>query len=123
MPKPLVKVSLVLTLAAAAALAQSTTTAGRQQDLNYIANTLPSLAPNFFFQLDRTVYQNAVAALQARISSATDAEFYVGLEQLVALSRDMHTGLSIPFNYGYLSLSLYWFDDGLFVTSSAPEYS
>src|SRR5580704_11077941 len=85
MPNPLVKVSLVLAFAAAAALAQSTTTAGRQQDLNYIANTLPSLAPNFFFQLDRTIYQNAVAALQARISSATDAEFYVGIEQLVAL--------------------------------------
>jgi hypothetical protein len=63
-----------------------TTTAGRQQDVNYVANELPHVDVNFFSQVDRGTYQQAVAALQAKISTATDPEFYVGLAKLVAMS-------------------------------------
>jgi hypothetical protein len=59
--------------------AQRFSTAARQQDLNYVANQVPALHANFFFQLDPAVYQQAVAALQAQISTLTDAEFYVRL--------------------------------------------
>ena len=118
------KIAVLLVLAAASVYAQSvTTTAGRQRDLDYIANTLPQLDHNFFDQLDRGTYQQAVASLQARVTTATDAEFYVGLEQLVAMSKDMHTNLNLAYGYGLLPLSLYWFEDGLFVTAAAPEYA
>jgi uncharacterized protein (TIGR03437 family) len=118
------KITLLLVLAAAVPCAQSVTPpAGRQQDLNYIANTLPQLDRNFFYQLDPGTYQQAVGALQARITTATDAEFYVGLQQLVAMSNDPHTNLNLAYVYGLLPLSLYWFEDGLFVTAAAPEYA
>jgi uncharacterized protein (TIGR03437 family) len=115
--------ALFATMAAHAQLVS--TTAGRQQDLNYVANQLPQVDVNFFSQLDRGTYQQAVAALQAKISTATDPEFYVGLAQLVAMSNDMHTSLTpgTPFAYGFLPLSLVWLEDGLFVVSASPIYA
>jgi predicted fused transcriptional regulator/phosphomethylpyrimidine kinase len=87
-------VAVLLGFVMTAAFAQSvTTTAGRLQDLNYIANTLPQLDHNFFYQLDSATYQQAVAAMQARITTPADSEFYAGLEQLAAMSNDMHAGL------------------------------
>ena len=103
----------------------NTTTAGRQQDLNYVSTTLPQLAVNFFAQLDRGTYSQAVAALQCSVSSATDAEFYTGLTQLVALPGDMHTflGVSAAFAYGDLPLGLVWLEDGLFVALAVSNYA
>jgi hypothetical protein len=63
--------------------AQQVSTAQRQQDLDFIANQLPHLHPKFFFQLDPAQFQQAVNALTAKLATATDAEFYVGLSQLV----------------------------------------
>jgi uncharacterized protein (TIGR03437 family) len=101
------------------------TAAGRQLDLDYVAETLPVVDVNFFASLDRGTYQQAVAALKAKISTATDPEFYVGLAQLVAMSNDMHTSLTPwgPFGYEFLPVSLFWFSDGLFVEAAAPEYA
>lgn len=116
-------VARILVLSSISAYAQLvTTTAGRQQDLNYIANTLPQLDVNFYATLNRSAYQQAVSALQAKITSATDPEFYVGLSQLVAMSGDMHTNLTPGAVFGYpsLPLSFRWLDDGLFVTAASP---
>ena len=116
----------ILLLAVSEASAQNTTVAGRTQDLNFVANQLPLLHVNFFYQLSPATYQQAAAALGARIGTATDPEFYVGLEQLIALAGDMHTTMSpedVFYNYGYLPLAFVWLEDGLFVTTAAPEYS
>src|ERR1700679_3487837 len=116
----------ILLLAVSEASAQNTTVAGRTQDLNFVANQLPLLHVNFFYQLSPATYQQAAAALGARIGTATDPEFYVGLEQLIALAGDMHTTMSpedVFYNYGYLPLAFVWLEDGLFVTTTAPEYS
>src|SRR5450432_2459500 len=75
------------------AFAQKVGAADRQQDLNFIANQLPVLNPNFFFQLDRAQFQQAVANLSAKLATATDAEFYTGLAQVVAMAGDAHTTL------------------------------
>jgi hypothetical protein len=46
------RLSLVAMLFAASLSAQHFSTAARQQDLNYVANQVPKLHANFFFQLD-----------------------------------------------------------------------
>jgi uncharacterized protein (TIGR03437 family) len=108
---------------------QAVSTAARQQDLTYISTQLPKLHPNFFFQLDPAQFQQAVSALNAKVSTATDAEFYVGLAQLVAMAGDAHTSLSLQGSVspslGFLTLPLtfIWLDDGVFVTGAAPAYS
>jgi uncharacterized protein (TIGR03437 family) len=71
----------------------------------------------------------AVDNLQAGVSSLSDAEFYVGLAQLLAMSRDTHTSLSLngdavaAFGFLQYSLAFRWLDDGVFVTAAAAPYS
>ena len=109
--------------------AQQVSTTFRQKDLNFIANQLPQLHPNFFFQLDPADFQQAVNGLSAKLATATDAEFYVGLAQLVALAGDAHTALSLTgpaasvIGFQSFPLQLRWLDDGVFVTAAAPPYS
>ena len=114
---------------ALSAQGQQTTAAARLQDLNVIATQVPKLDPNFFVNLDRTQFQQAVDNLQAGVSSLSDAEFYVGLAQLMAMSRDTHTALILhddaaaTFGFLQVSLAFRWLDDGVFVTAAADPYS
>lgn len=115
----------VLLLVVSDALAQ-TSLAGRTQDLDFVQYFLPGMHADFFYQLNPATYYQAASALQTRIGSATDAEFYMGLAQLIAMAGDMHTTIDPEdyfYGYGSLPLTLRWLDDGLFVTAAAPEYS
>jgi hypothetical protein len=105
--------------------AQPSPIASRTQDLSFIATQLPSLDPNFFSTLSRSEFQQAVNKLQANIGTLTDAQFYVGLAQLVAMAGDAHTYLYLSNTPGFqmLPLHLRWLDDGVFVTSAGPEYT
>ena len=116
-------------LSVLAAQAQQKTAAARLQDLNFVATQIPRLDPNFFVHLDRAQFQQAVDNLQAGVSSLSDAEFYVGLAQLMAMSRDAHTSLILhddaaaTFGFLQVSLAFRWLDDGVFVTAAAAPYS
>ena len=97
---------------------------GRRQDLDFVANRLPALHPNFFAQISRESYRQAVSAVDAKLPTATDAEFYVAVAQLVALAADGHTSLNLttaPFQF--FPLRLRWFDDGIFVTRASSPYA
>src|SRR5579871_4528050 len=105
--------------------AQSLSVSDRMQDLNFITTQLPNLAPNFFSQLSRSGFQEAVDILQANIAALSDPQFYVGLAQLVAMAGDSHTNLYLYAAPGFhqLPLHLRWLSDGVFVTSAGPEYT
>ena len=102
-----------------------TSTPSRTQDLNFVATQLPSLDPNFFSNLSPSAFQQAVNNLQANLGTLTDAQFYVGLAQLVAMPGDAHTYLYLSNAPGFQTLPLHlrWLDDGVFVTSAGPEYT
>jgi uncharacterized protein (TIGR03437 family) len=108
---------------------QGFSSAQRQQDLSYVATQVPKLHANFFFQLDPAIYQRAVAALQSQIPTLSDAEFYVQLAALIAMAGDAHTAISLTDNtarnagFQRLPLQFRWLDDGIFVTSAAPDYA
>ena len=128
-PRPL-RVRLAITVFAALTLVhtgsaqQFPSVDGRRPDLDFVANRLPTLHPNFFANISRESYQQAVSALNSKISTATDAEFYVGIAQLVAMAADGHTSLnysSAPFHL--FPLRLRWFDNGIFVTRAAEPYT
>lgn len=98
-------------------------------DLNYIANQVPKLHANFFYQLDPVVYQHATAALQAQVSTLSDSQFYVQLAALLAMAGDAHTEISLTNGAaagdGFLRfpLEFRWLADGVFVTSADPAYA
>ena len=109
--------------------AQTVNMQARQQDLNYVSMQLPKLAPNFFSQLKPVDFNTAVGSLQGKLSSLTDAEFYAGLAQLLALAGDAHTFLDLDgaaaVSAGFESFPLVfrWLDDGIFVTGASADYS
>jgi len=108
---------------------QQFSTAVRRADLDFVANQLPALHADFFYQLDRSAFQAAVDNLNAKIGNLTDAEFYVQLAALVAMAGDAHTiiyltGISpLPNGFRNFPLQLRWLDDGVFVTAAPPEYA
>ncbi len=103
--------------------------ASRQSDLNFVANQVPKLHANFFFQLDAAQYQQAANAIAANLATLTDAEFYVQLTALIAMAGDPHTAIyldgSAAAAAGFQSfpLAFRWLDDGVFVTAASASYS
>jgi hypothetical protein len=122
-------VALLVLLSSASPCATLVNAGPRQQDLDFVTGQLPKLHKNFFFQLDRTAFQKAAADLASRITSASDAEFYVGLSQLIAMASDAHTAIALngtaaaPIGFQALPLGFRWLADGIFVTSTIPAYS
>jgi len=109
--------------------AQSARDQARLQDLNFLTTQLPKLHASFFFQLNPADYNAAAGQLGNQVSTLSDAQFYVGLAQLVAMAGDAHTYLSLSNSaaakLGFLSFPLQfrWLDDGVFVTGAADTYS
>ena len=70
-----------------------------------------------------------MAALQAQISTLTDAQFYVQLAALIAMAGDAHTAISLTntaaIDAGFLQFPLQfrWLADGVFVTAAATAYA
>ncbi|HTS28849.1 MAG TPA: hypothetical protein VMH81_23425 [Bryobacteraceae bacterium] len=102
---------------------------GRQADLDFVANQVPKLHANFFFQLDPARYQQAVAQIAANINTLTDAEFYDQLTALIAMAGDPHTAIYLngtaaaAAGFQQFPLLFRWLDDGVFVTAASPDYS
>jgi uncharacterized protein (TIGR03437 family) len=112
---------MLYALAAGVLCAQASTPDQRLADVQFIATQLPALHANFFFQLAPADFNAAVQSLTAQIPVLTDAEFAVGLAQLVAMAGDPHTSL-YPFGPTF-PLAFRSLDDGIFVTGAAPQYA
>ncbi len=98
--------------------------AARQVDLDFVANQIPQLHANFFYQLDPAVFQASAEALAADLPNLTDAEFYVRLAALIAMAGDPHTAIYLNNSaavtmgfqqFPFLFVSL---DDGVFVSEA-----
>lgn len=115
---------LLLWTLTALSLHSQSTPQSRQQDLTFVATQLPNRDSNFFANLSPSAFQQAVASLQFNLSALSDAQFYVGLAQLIAMPGDAHTYLYLSNMPGMQTFPLHlrWLDDGVFVTSAAPEY-
>jgi uncharacterized protein (TIGR03437 family) len=122
-------IGLALLCLAVPVHAQRFSTAQRQADLDFIATRVPQLHANFFFQLDPAAYHQAAADLAARITTLTDAGFYVQLTALIAMAGDAHTTISLSnaaaaaAGFSQFPLQFRWLADGVFVTGASTAYS
>jgi len=119
----------LLTILLLTAHAFGATSAGRQADLDFVANQLPTLHPDYFGQLDPAQYRQAVANIQSNIGTLTDAEFYVQLAALVAMAGDPHTYLHLTDSaaaaagFQQFPFHVHSFDDGWFISGTATNYA
>lgn len=93
-----------------------------RQDLQFLATELPRRHANFYFQLRPEDFQRAVGELEVRIPELSDAQVITGLMGLVAMAGDSHTSI-FPLPFRPLPIALRWFEDGLYVTATAPGQS
>lgn len=97
-------------------------TDSRQEDLDYLCSALQELHPGFEALTSGTAFAAGRAEVEERISSASDAEFALDLQSLIALLGDSHTtaNLSPILNSSPLyPFSLGWYD-GAWVLLAAP---
>jgi len=92
----------------------------RAADLAWLAEQLPKLHPDLFFQVDETEYRQAIDGLRSSAASLDDAQYFVALARIVASVADDHTTLDLPAgeqdSYGSYPIGLYFFPEGLYVT-------
>ncbi len=96
-----------------------------RQDLTYLSTELPKRHANLFFIMPRPQFDQAVSQLMQNIPSLSDAEIMAGMARIVAMAGDAHTSVGLtqtPPGFRALPLSLYWFQDGLYVIGAASEY-
>ena len=98
---------------------------GWRADLAYLARELPRRHKNLFFAISSEEFAERVAALDGRIPSLAEAEIIVELSRLVASVGDGHTGVVFDqrMEMSRFPVAFYWFSDGLYITSVAPEHS
>ena len=93
----------------------------RVQDLNYLTENLERLHPDMFFKVSPKTFHAAVTDLKGQIARFSNADFAIGLTQLVALIGDGHTTVSFwePGLHTF-PISLQTFPEGTYVTVAAP---
>ena len=96
-----------------------------RQDLTFLSTELPKQHANLFFVMPRPQFDQAVSELMQAIPALSDAEIETGMARIVAMAGDAHTAITLtqtPAGFRSLPLSLYWFQDGLYVLAAAGEY-
>mgnify|MGYP003292841681 CR=1 FL=1 len=94
-----------------------------REDLRYFAANMQKTHRNLFHTMSREQFESAVKRLDERIPTMADHEITVELMRIVGMIGDGHTGVRV--NQVFRSVypvRLYYFKDGLFVQSAAPEY-
>ena len=94
-----------------------------REDLRYFATNIQKTHRNLFHTMTREQFESAVKKLDERIPTMADHEIIVELMRIVAAIGDGHTGVRVTQQFkSVYPLRLYYFKDGLFVRSAAPEY-
>ncbi|MEO8462558.1 MAG: hypothetical protein ABI555_05055 [Chloroflexota bacterium] len=104
--------------------------AGWNADLDLVVPGLERLHPNPFHSSPRTEVVAAVAALRARIATASDDELMTGVVRIFAMisseGRDAHTGLypwgGSVYPTHTLPLRLWTFPTGVTIVDALPPY-
>jgi uncharacterized protein (TIGR03437 family) len=121
--------SLFLALVLLGDLHAASSVASRQADLDFVANQVPRLHADFFYQLDPSLYQQAASNIGQNLATLTDAQFYVQLAALIAMAGDPHTTIylsssaAVAAGFQQFPLGFRWLDDGIFVYAASKPYA
>lgn len=85
-------------------------------DLRALGQTLPARHKNAFHHLSSQQWRKEIAALEGKLAGLDDAQSALELSRLVSRLGDSHTRMQLP-RLARLPLSLYWFDDGIYVVA------
>ncbi len=92
-----------------------------REDVEYLVKELPERHINLFFKISEQEFRAMAAEFKQRLPELNQDEFQVGLSRLTAAVGDSHTGLRPQITRAF-PLMLYWFEDGIYVLNTVPEY-
>ena len=93
-------------------------------DLNYIADSLPKKHFNLFSVKNQEEYLTGIENIRKTISSKSDFEIAISLQQLIAECGDSHTNINwrqLVDKKQILPLGLYWFKNGIHILKTSKE--
>jgi hypothetical protein len=97
-----------------------------REDLRFMADELKTRHANLYHKVSRAEFDAAVADLDRRIPELQRNQIIVGMMRIAALVGDGHTRIEPrkdkAFGFRSLPLSLYWFDDGIYVRTATPDH-
>jgi hypothetical protein len=96
-----------------------------QEDIDFLKNEIPKKHVNFFFQLNKQSFEDELEQLSAKANTMSDIDVVLSIQKIIAKAGDSHTGIGIQQildNSKKFPLSLYWFDDGIYVIATTKEH-
>ncbi|MCM1988426.1 hypothetical protein [Oceanirhabdus seepicola] len=91
-------------------------------DIEFISKQLPKNHKNLFFKVEEEEFLANVKSIKEKIPTLTDDEMIVEVSRLIASIGDSHTSFVFNSEESY-PLKFYYFNDGIYLLDSVPEYS
>jgi tetratricopeptide (TPR) repeat protein len=95
-------------------------------DLDYLVRRMEKVHYNLYAKVSREKFQEAIVELKSHIGTLKDEEMAVGIQRILALVGDGHTGVMWHPRQEEPRLRypvvLYVFKEGLFVLAASPKY-
>lgn len=111
----------ILALSLTAAAVESGTAQTRQEDLDFLYESLKTMHPNLFANTPESEFLAQKSEIEARLETESDVAFALDLTRLTALVRDSHTTLgntgSLMAQMRFYPMSLAWRDGKWYLTA------
>jgi hypothetical protein len=102
------------------------------EDLDYLIRRLEIMHPNMYANVTKEAFYGYAKNLREKIGSLTTNETIIGIHELMAHIKNLHTyctpvvstpGLAdVKKNYKYYPVRFYPFEDGLYIKSISKKY-
>lgn len=90
-------------------------------DLNQLADELPKLHKNLFFNQEADQFYTRIRKLKDRVDHMNIYTIVMEIAQIVAAIGDAHTAVALP-RHNRLPFECYWFQEGIYITLTTPEF-
>jgi len=91
------------------------------KDLNQLADELPKLHKNLFFNQKADQFYTRIRRLKNRVEHMNIYMIVMEIAQIVAAIGDAHTAVALP-RHNRLPFECYWFQEGIYITLTPPEF-
>ena len=105
--------------------AVDSTAQARQEDLDYLVQTLTENHPDFYANTTEQEVADKVGEIEAGLGEMSDFDFAVGLSELAALAGDSHTMISVGSvlqDYHMLIMAPDWYEGHWVLAGAEKQY-
>lgn len=93
-----------------------------RKDIDYLSEELPKNHVNLFFKLSEKEFNKEIKILKRNVYKLNDDEIMIELMKIFAAIGDEHTNINYS-DGNRFPLKFYWFEDGIYVIDTIPEYN